>query len=230
MRSLAVLAVAVLALLGSAPARVRAQLPDAAAALLLDGTHPDPDALAHAARAAGSDAPTVHALETTLDDGGDLALRAWITDLRTRSDAPLACGEARSGTRRLTLATARGGWLDEILLDTSDAPAIRGDLAPGFDAPTLAIRDAAGTPRRLTVERPRLAAGVALPADLDTPALVQLVARGPSGPRPVAERVVGGPPDAGDATLSTHAATGADVPAILDTLRASAHAHALRPN
>lgn len=223
-------------------------LSEAAAALLLEGARrPSADALSRAARAAGSDAPVLHALDVSLDRGGDTALATWLAGLRERSDAPLACGEATSATRRLVIAVARGGWLDEDMPVRSEEsglalPVVRGGLAPGFAEPLLAIRDASGELHRIPVDPRSLAAGFVMPAEVEPPAQVQLVARGPTGPRPVAERLVGAPPVDEDAPLRATTAVVAarpphpqvtsaeDLPEILDSLREAADAGPLRHN
>ena len=182
-----------LALLLTLPARADAlattcqlddALSEAAAALLLEGAHVDAASLAHAARAAGSDAPVVHALHVRV--GEDARVDVWLTALNARADAPLACGQARDATHVLWLATARGGALAAL---ADDAQRVELRLAPTFHAPRLVVLDAAGAVHDVAVEAG--AEWVALSLDLPRPLLVQLVATGPAGPRPVAERSVG---------------------------------------
>ncbi len=159
-------------------------LSEAAAVLLLEGARIDAAALAHAARAAGSDAPVVHALHARI--GEDARVDAWLTALTTRADAPLACGQARDATHVLWLATARGGALAAL---ADDAQSVEFRLAPTFHAPRLVVLDAEGAVHDVAVEAG--AGRVDLPLDLPRPLLVQLVATGPAGPRPVAERSFG---------------------------------------
>ena len=159
-------------------------LSEAAAALLLDGARVDAASLAHAARAAGSDAPVVHALHARI--GEDARVDAWLTALIAHADAPLACGQARDATHVFWLATARGGAL---MAPADDAQSVELHLAPTFHAPRLVVLDADGAVHDVAVEAG--AARVTLSVDLLRPLLVQLVATGPAGPRPVAERTLG---------------------------------------
>jgi uncharacterized protein YkwD len=61
-----------------------------------------------------------------------------------------------------------------------------GRLAPGFRAPHLVLEDDDGQARRIDLKSDDLAKGVPLPEGVAVKR-VQLVADGPSGPRPVAE-------------------------------------------
>lgn len=161
-------------------------LSEAAAVLLLEGAPVDGAALRRAAREAGSDAPVVHALVVRLDE--EARARAWVEALAASSDAPLVCGVARNDARVLVLATARGGALAVTL--GADAQTVELTLAPGFSAPRLVVLDARGALHDVPIERDSTRA--ALPSDAPRPLLVQLVATGPAGPRPVAERSIGG--------------------------------------
>lgn len=158
-----------------------------AAATLLGQDGPlSPGSITRAVRAEGSDAPAVHALRDP--DVEDARVRAWLEELHSRDDAPLACGEAQGDAGRLVLAAARAGTLSV----DGDPPRVRGHLAAGFVRPELVVRDARGRLERVGVDEATLAEGVRLSDELALPAVVQLVADGPHGPRPVAERVVGG--------------------------------------
>jgi len=188
----------------------------AAASLLLDGGARSPGAIERALRRAGSDAPAAHALMVADDDAGRLG--AWLSEQRERADAPLACGEAQGRGRRLVLATARGGSL------AVEGRRIRGRLAAGFDRPEVVVSDASGATRRVGLSASALADGVTLPDGIAEPVRVQLVAYGPRGPRPVAERTVGE-----GAPLEPSPGTG-DVPRRVRSLRRSERAPALRSN
>jgi uncharacterized protein YkwD len=160
-------------------------LSTAAASLLLAAGAPDSDTLVAAVRDAGSDAVRVHALFQPSED--PTAAAQWLTDLRAQADATLVCGDARGSAGRLLIASARGGTLAPLLAASS---VVRGTLAPGFDKPELVISAADGRLTRLGLEPTMLRDGVPLAEELERPAKIQLVARGGSGPRPVAERIL----------------------------------------
>lgn len=193
-------------------------LAQAAAEVL--GRELTPANLAREAREAGSDAPTVHALRDPQVD--DARVAEWIGRLRARSDGDLVCGEAQGEGGRVVLAAVRAGGLEGV---PGDSSRLRGWLARGFDRPELVIRSADGALLRLGADPQALRRGFALPEDVELPALVQLVARGPHGPRPVAERSVGGHFDAG-------ASFGGDqeLPVRIGELRELRGASPLRPN
>jgi hypothetical protein len=67
---------------------------------------------------------------------------------------------------------------------------VRGELRPGFTDARLVVADARGELERLSVTAAQLKAGIPIARDLPRPARVQLVAHGPAGPRPIAERVL----------------------------------------
>ncbi len=173
------------ALLALAPAVAAAQpcAPDVAldrAALALLDEEVTPAALVEAARAAGSDAPV---LDSILIRDGDPARRErFLARVRARRGAPLACGEARAEDRWLVLAAPRAGRLELA------EGGLRVELEAGWRDPRLFVQDARGRVWQRAV-RPRELVG--LPADLEAPLRAQLVAHGPGGPRPVAERRIG---------------------------------------
>lgn len=140
-----------------------------------------------------------------------VTLRTWLTDLASRSDAPLVCGVAR-GERTAVVAAPRAGRLtlhgDElhVLVDRAFVDAY------------LAVRDADGGLARLGV-LPVLT----LPP-LRRPARIQLVATGPGGPRPLAQIDLGG------VEARSLRSTSSDVPASLAALRDGEHVPPLRPN
>jgi uncharacterized protein YkwD len=161
-------------------------LGEAAASLLLAGAPLDAASLTRAAREAGSDLPTVHAV--ALGDDDEARGRAWLEALAARSDAPLVCGHARDATRLLLLASPRGG----ALAHDAGSETMRLSLAPRFDSPRLVVLDAHGVLHAAPLGLDEATAE--LPTDAARPLRVQLVATGPAGPRPVAERVVGDSP------------------------------------
>ena len=163
------------------------QLTEAAAELLLaDNERPSAQALGDAVRAAGSDAVGVHALFVPADAAPERE-QQWLATLRTRLDGALHCGRADSAAGRLLIAVGRGAALDPI---DGAAPVVRGRLQPGFRDAELVIETADAQLIRVGVSADGLNQGVALTQDLRLPLKVQLVARGPAGPRPVAERHV----------------------------------------
>jgi uncharacterized protein YkwD len=160
------------------PCRPEDGLAGVAAELLLNAGAPTPPQLSAAVRAAGSDLVAVRALFLPQDDPARVV--DWLVGLAAKSDAPLVCGDARSAEGRLILASPRAGTLE---LRSGN---LHGSLAPGFGRPELVLQSDRGELSRVAASA--LLARDGLPLD---PALrisrVQLVARGPAGPRPVAE-------------------------------------------
>jgi uncharacterized protein YkwD len=107
----------------------------------------------------------------------------WLAEMRGKSDVDLVCGDARSERARLIVASARAATL------TIDRAVVRGTLAPGFEKPELVFRRADGTLSRVAVKREELERGIPLDPEWQA-TQVQLLAWGPSGPRPVAERTL----------------------------------------
>ncbi len=169
-------------------------LSEAAAELLLEGHAPNDDDLAIAVRRAGSDAVLVRALYTVAPSSGATSGQSgtpyvrWLTETQARADSPLACGAAQSEHGQLFLLAPRAGTLAPI---SGKDPVVRGTLAEGFAEPSLVVVDGAGGSQRIELSRRQLAAGVSIDPDLPRPVRVQLVAKGPAGPRPLAERVLG---------------------------------------
>jgi len=207
--------------------REETALSRAAAELLLSGEPPAADALRRAVRDAGSDAVGVRAY--FLRDAAAETAR-WLERFRRETDAPTVCGFARSDRGQLLLAAARAGSLEPLHERSSS---VRGVLADGFRKPELVVEDAAGELQRLAVEARALARGVPISEDLARPARVQLVAYGPAGPRPVAERII---PRRAEETDQARATSVIDpqralsLVARLDRLRQDAGRVALREN
>jgi uncharacterized protein YkwD len=158
------------------PCNAEDSLSEAAADLLLSGAALKAEQLLPKAKTFGFDGVAVQAHES-LDDA---ALIAWLKQQAERADAPLACGEARSESRRLVLVSARGGRL------ALTRGLVTGKLAPGFRAPHLVLEGNDGNTRRMELGLEQLARGVALPKE-ESFTRIQLVAEGPAGPRPIAE-------------------------------------------
>lgn len=192
------------AVLAVAPARAQAPLatcqPDerlshAAAELLLRGdATPEAEVLVAAVRAAGSEAVALHALFVAAD-AGSAPVRAWLAERRERSDAALVCGSASSERGQLVISSAKGGELAAI---DAEQRVVRGTLTPGFTKAELVIAGADGELVRVGVSPAALREGVHLDETLRAPLKVQLVATGPAGPRPIAERLVEAPGGARD--------------------------------
>jgi uncharacterized protein YkwD len=194
---------AVLSVLVTAAARAQesAEVPDceqdaslsrAAGELLLRGKLPDSAAVTRMVRAAGSDAVFVRGYYWHPAEAG---AESWLSEFKRSADAPAVCGYAQGASERLLLVAAKAGWLDAL---SGKSKRVRGRLADSFGDPVLVLSDRDGALRRLPVAQEQLIRGVAIPAELRRPVRVQLVASGPAGPRPVAERTLpaaGGAPD-----------------------------------
>ncbi len=155
------------------------------AQLLADQGHIPPSSeLIRAARDEGVDANPVYA---KFGVTGEVAsFKAWVEDLLETADAPLICGRARSGERVVLVAAVRAGAIDLIGKNRLHAEVIE-----DFRDPYLMVRDASGASRRIAVDGEASGSTITLPGEWGRPLFVQLVATGPNGPRPVAERWVG---------------------------------------
>jgi len=207
-----ILSLAVVSLVTS---QVRAQpcaeedaLAEAAAELLLAGRWSESD-LSVRARAAGSDLP---ALRAAVFPAGSARSDQWLSELASRVDAPLACGIAETSDRRLVIAAPRAGRLEVR------SGVVRSEVRAGFEDAHLVFQDARG---RMT--RVAYAPRVEVPEELVAPLRVQLVATGPAGPRPVAERTVAG-------EVTSEIASDAPLPDRVDAIRDVHDARPLRRN
>lgn len=158
-------------------------LSEVAAELVLAGGEPTGDEMLAAARRAGEAAPTVHGL--AIRDADTTRMRTWLRELAARLHAPIACGAAQTADRILAIAAPRGGRLDR---DAAFGRRFRVALAEGYADPIVYVEDASGSIERLL---PSADGMIDVPDDLREPVRVQLVAEGPDGPRPVAERTIG---------------------------------------
>jgi uncharacterized protein YkwD len=186
---------AVLSLLVAAPvlAQASADSPDceqdallsrAAAELLLRGELPDSETVTRTVREAGSDAVFVRGYYWHPAEAG---AETWLSEFKRGADAPAVCGYAQGAAERLLLVAAKAGSLDAL---SGKSKRVRGGLSDGFRDPVLVVSDRDGALRRLPIEREQLSRGVEIPSELRRPVRIQLVARGPAGPRPVAERTL----------------------------------------
>jgi len=160
----------------SLPCRYEDALSEAAADIVLSGGALESSKILANVRAFGFDGVSVQAHEGQ----DEAALIQWLKQQSERADGPLVCGEARSETRWLVLVSSRGGRVYR------EGESIRGQLEPGFSKPHLVIESQDGKPHRLDVTVAELNSGVLLARELEA-RRVQLVAEGPSGPRPVSE-------------------------------------------
>jgi uncharacterized protein YkwD len=163
------------------------RLAQAAAELLLRrAERPSPSELGSVVRAVGSDAVGLHALYLPLPAESS-AVATWLGGLRERLDGQLTCGRADGEQGQLWIAYGRGAELQAV---DEVARVVRGRLEAGFRDAELVVATGDGQLLRMGVSADRLEQGIELAQELTPPLKVQLVARGPSGPRPVAEREV----------------------------------------
>jgi len=148
---------------------------------------PSPE-LIRKAREAGVDANPVYAKFGVTGEFD--SFKTWLENLKETADAPLICGRARSGERIVLVAAVRAGALELVGRNRLHAEVIE-----DFRDPYLVVRDGKGSSRRISVDGGDYGATISLPLEWERPLFVQLVATGPSGPRPVAERWVGKIPE-----------------------------------
>jgi hypothetical protein len=148
---------------------------------------PSPE-LIRTARDAGVDANPVYAKFGVTGEFG--SFKTWLEDLNETADAPLICGRARSGERIVLVAAVRAG-----ALTLAGHHRLHAEVIEDFRDPYLVVRDSSGGSRRIAVDGEGFGATITLPIEWGRPLFVQLVATGPNGPRPVAERWVGKIPD-----------------------------------
>ncbi len=144
---------------------------------------PSPE-LVRAAREAGVDANPVYAKFGVV--GEVESFKSWLRDIDEIADAPLICGRARVGERVVLIVAVRAGSLA-----MSGKHNLHAEVIPDFRDPYLVVRDSRGKSRRISVEGEGFGATVSLPLEWRRPLFVQLVATGPNGPRPVAEKWIG---------------------------------------
>ncbi|MGB5810470.1 MAG: CAP domain-containing protein [Polyangiales bacterium] len=153
----------------------------------LQGIPPSPE-LIRVAREAGVDANPVYA---KFGVSGEVeSFKSWLHDLDETADAPLICGRARVGERVVLVAAVQAGQLT-----VSGQRSLHASVIEDFRDPYIVVRDAKGGSRRIAVEGEGFGSTVTLPLEWSRPLFVQLVATGPTGPRPVAERWVGKMPE-----------------------------------
>ncbi len=180
---------------------------------------PPSSELIRTAREAGVDANPVYAKFGV--EGEFESFKAWVEDLKSSADAPLICGRARSGERIVLVAAVQAG-----ALTVEGGQRLRVETIAEFRDPFLVVRDSRGESRRIAVDGQGVGATVTLPPEWARPLFVQLVATGPNGPRPIAERWVGKIPE----HAPTPRASQSSPEAWLMQLRRSAGARSLRSN
>jgi hypothetical protein len=167
------------------PLCARSEKLERVAQILADRQHIPPSSeLIQTARQEGVDANPVYAKFGVI--GEVASFKAWVEDLLETADAPLICGRARSGQRVVLVAAVRAGAISLVGKNRLHAEVIQ-----EFRDPYLMVRDASGGSRRIAVDGEAYGSTITLPGEWSRPLFVQLVASGPSGPRPVAERWVG---------------------------------------
>lgn len=165
------------------PCAVEDDLSAAAARLVALGRPPAGSDVEEAVRASGSDAVNVKARWSPPGDGDGMKL--WIARIQAAADAPLVCGQSAASDGQVVLVSARAGRLRP---SKNEPRVIRGELSEGFDHAQLVLTQADGALSAFAVDAPLLTAGFAIPDEIERVTRVQLLARGPAGPRPVAER------------------------------------------
>ncbi len=201
---------------------IRSEKLELVASQLADLQHipPSPE-LIRKAREAGVDANPVYAKFGVTGEFD--SFKIWLENLKETADAPLVCGRARSGERIVLIAAVRAGALELVGKNSLHAEVIE-----DFRDPYLVVRDAKGSSRRIAVDGENYGSTIALPLEWDRPLFVQLVATGPNGPRPVAERWVGKMPQNDSTGAVTEGPRSPE--AWLMQLRRAADARTLRSN
>lgn len=163
----------------------RSETLERVAGLLAERQHIPPSSeLIQTAREQGVDANPIYA---KFGLTGDVAsFKSWVEGLLETADAPLICGRARSGERVVLVAAVRAGAITTIGKNQLHA-----EVFEDFRDPYLMVRDGSGASRRIAVDGEAYGSRLTLPVEWPRPLFVQLVATGPNGPRPVAERWVG---------------------------------------
>jgi len=174
--------------------------------------------LIRVAREAGVDANPVYAKFGVT--GEFTSFKEWLQDLNDTADAPLICGRARSGERIVLVAAVRAG-----MLTLEGKQRLHAEVIEDFRDPYLVVRDSQGSSRRIAVDGGEYGATISIPLEWGRPLFVQLVATGPNGPRPVAERWVGKIPEGAPTKGGSQSAE-----AWLMQLRRAAGARSLRSN
>lgn len=189
------------------------------AQILADKQHIPPSSeLIKTAREVGVDANPVYAKFGVA--GEVAAFKAWVEGLVETTDGPLICGRAQSGERVVLVAAVRAGSITQVGKEQLHA-----EIIEDFRDPYLMVRDGSGASRRIAVDGEAFGSTITIPLEWERPLFVQLVATGPNGPRPVAERWIGKIPQKAAPT------GGAQSPeAWLMQLRRSAGARTVRTN
>ena len=201
------------------PLCIRSKKLEVVAAELAERQHIPPSSeLIRAARDAGVEANPVYAKFGVA--GEFKSFKSWVEDLKETADAPLICGRGRSGERIVLVAAVRAG-----VLELTGKQTLHAEVIEEFRDPYLVVRDSKGGSRRIAVDGEAFGSAITLPIEWGRPLFVQLVATGPAGPRPVAERWIGKIPDGEPARGGSQSPE-----AWLMQLRRAAGARSLRSN
>lgn len=173
----------------------------AARVLLRRGGTPTPADLRRALQRAGSSAIGVHAFllspptdspagrsEGPRVSSWDPRLSRWLRRQAQRGAGVLRCGHAAlrgpQRRQRLWLAAPRAGGLQ-----VAPSRRLTGWLAQGFGRPEVVVAFADGRTERHVLRLHQLRRGWPMPRERGRVTRIQLLAWGPDGPQPVAERV-----------------------------------------
>ena len=148
---------------------------------------PTADGLLSLVRRLGSDVAPVFAKVGSIKDKA--GFQSWMARIGTKADGPLVCGRAKRGDVRAVVLGVRAGWLN---ISKDGVASVR--LAKGFTTPYLVARLGDGTENVTPVRS--LAEGRFKKTKVSSDAVVvQLVATGSRGPRPIAEVWLGNDAD-----------------------------------
>jgi hypothetical protein len=148
------------------------------------------DVLLDAVRDAGSD---LVQLRGKLLEGGtahESMIRDWMLSQRKELDGDIVCGVGRAHNRSAAILAARAGALVVRFRHAQQLVFVQGDLKRGFREPSIVVEDIDHHMTKTALDLLTLKAGLSIPFEA-RPIRVQLVAVGPHGLRPVAERVLG---------------------------------------
>lgn len=147
------------------------------------------DALIQAVRDADSD--LVH-LRSKMIEGAastDAMLRTWMLSEKKGMDGDLVCGLGTFQNRTTAILAPRAGKLTVRWRGDKQLLFVAGELLSGFRDPSIVVEDMGHHIEKYAIDAASLRAGRAISCE-SIPMRVQLIATGPHGVRPVAERVV----------------------------------------
>ena len=142
-----------------------------------------PESLSSAVRSAGSDLLNLQAMEFSAKDNRKLA--SWLRAQGAKAHAPLVCGMAKAGNRTLWIAAERAASIEV------NHNILQIKVAEPYVEPEVFIEDPTGRVHRYLLGEKELRDGFRLDASLAYPLKVQVLAKGPQGPKPLAQRQIG---------------------------------------